>query len=371
MIIHYINHNFTDWDSQTKHMSRIEKSIFLDLRTMYFGNAKKSNGNIDGSDFDLLCYRLSCKTEEEITALKLLLKDQFTKVGKVYRNADWDRQIKNLDWWYQNNGNTGNEIGNGGNAQGNESGNAMSNAERQAKAKQERKNIVAALSSINIEFDKKAPIATLRALFSNNFGNGEIASVVTQIAEHGNTGNESGNEIGNGGNAEIRANNHKPITNNQEPLTKNKYVNEVAEVFEFWKATFGKMATTKLSDERKRKIIARLKDGYTVEQIKQAIANCSQNEFNIAGGHTDIELICRDVKHLERYMELKPQSSNSQSKQNQSRFGTKDDPLAVDVVWNQPVAPVSQMTYEEWEAEEKAKQAARESVKTKGFEVIE
>ena len=70
-------------------------------------------------------------------------------------------------------------------------------------------------------------------------------------------------------------------------------------------------------------------------------------------------------------MELKPQSSNSQSKQNQSRFGTKDDPLAVDVVWNQPVAPVSQMTYEQWEAEEKAKQAARESVKTKGFEVIE
>ena len=131
------------------------------------------------------------------------------------------------------------------------------------------------------------------------------------------------------------------------------------------------MATTKLSDERKRKIIARLKDGYTVEQIKQAIVNCSQNEFNIAGGHTDIELICRDVKHLERYMELKPQSSNSQSKQNQSRFGTKDDPLAVDVVWNQPVVPVSQMTYEEWEAEEKAKQAARESVKTKGFEVIE
>ena len=221
MIIHYINHNFTDWDSQTKHMSRIEKSIFLDLRTMYFGNASRSNGNIDGNDFELLCYRLSCKTEEEINALKLLLKDQFKKIGKFYRNADWDRQIKNLDWWYQNNGNTGNELGNGGNAQGNESGNAMSNAERQAKAKQERKNIITALSSINIEFDKKAPIATLRALFADNFGNDEIASVVTQIAELGNTGNESGKEIGNGGNAEIRANNHKPRTINQEPLTNN------------------------------------------------------------------------------------------------------------------------------------------------------
>ena len=67
----------------------------------------------------------------------------------------------------------------------------------------------------------------------------------------------------------------------------------------------------------------------------------------------------------------KPIYQKKSSQTNEQRFGTKDDPLAVDVVWNQPVVPVSQMTYEEWEAEEKAKQAARESVKTKGFEVIE
>ena len=67
----------------------------------------------------------------------------------------------------------------------------------------------------------------------------------------------------------------------------------------------------------------------------------------------------------------KPSYQKKSSQANEQRFGTKDDPLAVDVVWNQPVAPVSQMTYEEWEAEEKAKQAARQSVKTKGFEVIE
>ena len=67
----------------------------------------------------------------------------------------------------------------------------------------------------------------------------------------------------------------------------------------------------------------------------------------------------------------KPGYQKKSPQANEQRFGTKDDPLAVDVVWNQPVVPVSQMTYEEWEAEEKAKQAARESVKNKGFEVIE
>lgn len=222
MIIHYINHNFADWDSQTKHMTRIEKSIFLDLRTMYFGNAKKSNGNIDGNDFDLLCYRLSCKTDEEITALKTLLKDKFIKVGKVYRNADWDRQIKNLEWWYQKQGNVGNESGNVGNVGGNESGNAMSNAERTAKAKAERKNIVNALSNIGIEFDKNAPIATLRALLAANQSNVEVTETVTHGNGNGNAdgnvGNADGNESGNVGNAEIRANNHKPITNNHKPI---------------------------------------------------------------------------------------------------------------------------------------------------------
>lgn len=74
--------------------------------------------------------------------------------------------------------------------------------------------------------------------------------------------------------------------------------------------------------------------------------------------------IVRDAQKKPGYQKKSPQA-------NEQRFGTKDDPLAVDVVWNQPVAPVSQMTYEEWEAEEKAKQVARQSVKTKGFEVIE
>ena len=83
MLIYYIQHNFTDWDSQTKHMSRIEKSIFLDLRSMYFGNASVSNGKVDASDFDMLCYRLSCNTDDEKSALKRVLKDKFKKIGNA------------------------------------------------------------------------------------------------------------------------------------------------------------------------------------------------------------------------------------------------------------------------------------------------
>lgn len=109
--------------------------------------------------------------------------------------------------------------------------------------------------------------------------------------------------------------NHKPITINQEPLTNNHNIKNnnvdlsarresVVQVFEFWKTIFGKNAATKLNAVRERKIKQRLDDGYTVEQIKTAIVNCSKSEFHVQGGHTDIELICRDGIKLDRFIEM-------------------------------------------------------------------
>ena len=308
--MHYYAHNINDFNNATIHLSVEEECMYHRALAWYYSNEKPLPND------KAKIYRfLRATTKKLQTAVNNILDDFFTEESDGFHQSRCDSEIVEYK---------------GKQAKAVEAGKASAEARRKLTP-----------VKANVEHD-----------------NNDISADVQQESNDRSTTVQP-------------TNNQEPITNNQEPLTKNKYVNEVAEVFEFWKTTFGKMATTKLSDERKRKIIARLKDGYTVEQIKQAIVNCSQNEFNIAGGHTDIELICRDVKHLERYMELKPQSSNSQSKQNQSRFGTKDDPLAVDVVWNQPVVPVSQMTYEEWEAEEKAKQAARESVKTKGFEVIE
>ena len=359
MIIHYINHNFTDWDSQTKHMSRIEKSIFLDLRTMYFGNASKSNGSIDSNDFDLLCYRLSCKTEEEINALKLLLKDQFKKVGKFYRNAEWDQQIKNLDWWYQNQGNKssngGNELSNGGN----ETGNAMSNAERQAKAKQERKNILNALSSIGVNPDKNAPIATLRALFADNFGNGDIAKVVTQISEQVTSQGNTGNETGNGGNAEIRANNHKPETNNHKPETntnKAKAAGVDSVTAMEWFDEFYDLYPVKKSKGDALKAWQKI---FLGDSKTKPVENPQAHFEKIMTGlklnleHITAQLNRGYGKHPSTWLNGMGWDDvhEAPEPQNQSRFGTAADPMAVDVVWNQPLRTEPAMSFEEMMAE--------------------
>lgn len=226
--IHYINHNFSDWDSQTKHMSRLERSIYLDLRTLYFSNASVNNGKIDVSDFELLCYRLSCRTEEEISALKLLLKDKFKKNGNSYRHADWDRQIKAIQWEIKK-GNTGNTIGNDGNTLGNDLGNTgkpLSNAERTAKAKAERKKLLSDLSSVGVETPVNTPIAELRALHERHFANAVGNDDGNTI---GNDGNATGNTLGNDGNAQKPPNNHKPLTNNQDI---NTHTNAREKIFE-------------------------------------------------------------------------------------------------------------------------------------------
>lgn len=58
---------------------------------------------------------------------------------------------------------------------------------------------------------------------------------------------------------------------------------------------------------RLAKIRARLEEGYTPAELRSAIDGVLASEFHLAGGHTDIELICRDQAHVERYIRRAPQ----------------------------------------------------------------
>lgn len=95
---------------------------------------------------------------------------------------------------------------------------------------------------------------------------------------------------------------------NGEPMSaekpKENFKNEIQEVFEFWKVTFNKNNRTVLDNPRKSKIQARLKEGYTVEDIKTAIVGCSKSQFHIEGNHTDLTLICRDATKLDHFLAM-------------------------------------------------------------------
>lgn len=75
------------------------------------------------------------------------------------------------------------------------------------------------------------------------------------------------------------------------------------ELFEHWRTACGH-PRAKLTDDRRRKIRARLREGYTVEQIRQAIDGAAARAFVNEQGvkFDDIELICRNGAKVEQFI---------------------------------------------------------------------
>lgn len=82
---------------------------------------------------------------------------------------------------------------------------------------------------------------------------------------------------------------------------------DILEVFEFWKETMNKAPRTSLTKERKAKIVARLNDGFTVEDLKRIILVVStdpwwrgSNQRNKA--YDDVVNIFRNATRAEEFL---------------------------------------------------------------------
>lgn len=114
---------------------------------------------------------------------------------------------------------------------------------------------------------------------------------------------------GSKANQEPLTNNHKPVTSKQDKPKdlSPKGDDRVQQVFEHWCSVFNKTTSTKLTVKRKNNIFARIKDGYTLEEIKSAIDGCSRSSYHMgqnesATVYDDLELICRSGEKLEQFM---------------------------------------------------------------------
>lgn len=78
----------------------------------------------------------------------------------------------------------------------------------------------------------------------------------------------------------------------------------VADLFAYWQTTTGH-PQAKLTKDRRAKIEARLREGYTAEQIRKAIDGAARAAFVNESGKRfdDIELICRSGSKLESFIE--------------------------------------------------------------------
>lgn len=83
-------HHIGDFEAETRHLSRLERSIYRDMRDMYF----KNECPLDGSNLSLLARRLLCTTDEEVAAMHFVLSEFFdeTEDGQ-FVNERCDREI--------------------------------------------------------------------------------------------------------------------------------------------------------------------------------------------------------------------------------------------------------------------------------------
>ncbi len=98
---------------------------------------------------------------------------------------------------------------------------------------------------------------------------------------------------------------------------------QVCAVFEFWAAELNHPHSL-LNALRKSRIEGRLKDGYTVDQIKMAILGCKKSPHHMGKNdhgtvYDDIELICRDGVHLERFISF-VNGANQNAQSQPSRY---------------------------------------------------
>jgi hypothetical protein len=73
-------------------------------------------------------------------------------------------------------------------------------------------------------------------------------------------------------------------------------------IFAYWQRACAK-DRSRATPERKRVVMARLKDGYTEADIKRAIDGAANSEFHAEGGYNDLTLICRNGAKLESFAE--------------------------------------------------------------------
>ncbi|AHF05410.1 hypothetical protein MARPU_05650 [Marichromatium purpuratum 984] len=79
----------------------------------------------------------------------------------------------------------------------------------------------------------------------------------------------------------------------------------VREVFDYWRAALDH-PRAKLDSKRRRTIAARLKDGYSTEDLKRAVDGCRASPWHCGQNpsrkrYDDIELICRNAVKVEGF----------------------------------------------------------------------
>jgi uncharacterized protein YdaU (DUF1376 family) len=87
-------HHIGDFDKATRHLTRIERSVYRDMIDLYYDTEQRLT-----LDFDALCRRIVARSSEEATAVQQVLNEFFTKTATGWYH---DRCEAEIDAYHAN-----------------------------------------------------------------------------------------------------------------------------------------------------------------------------------------------------------------------------------------------------------------------------
>ena len=88
--MHFYQHNIKSFNNATRHLTRVERSLYRDLIELYYDTEQP----LPADDFDRLSRRVLANSDEEKEALKFVLDEFFVLTGAVWTHERCDIEIE-------------------------------------------------------------------------------------------------------------------------------------------------------------------------------------------------------------------------------------------------------------------------------------
>jgi len=87
--MNYYPHHIGDFNSATRHLTRLERSVYRDMLDLYYDTESPLT-----LDMDVLCRLLIARSNEERTAVEQVLNEFFTETDEGWRHSRCDTEIE-------------------------------------------------------------------------------------------------------------------------------------------------------------------------------------------------------------------------------------------------------------------------------------
>jgi len=86
--MNYYPHHIGDFNNATRHLTRVERSVYRDIIDLYYDTESPLK-----NDIKLICRKIIAVSEDEVTAVEQVLNEFFTVVNGCYENARCKKTI--------------------------------------------------------------------------------------------------------------------------------------------------------------------------------------------------------------------------------------------------------------------------------------